>query len=280
LAVNTGNFIVDDVTPPGSVPDDLPDSPTGFPEEEAPIVFEAIEVEMDPTLLDCVPDAPCPPGWKPKETCTGQTNCGCSSCCGGSSSELAIEAGSNIYLEKIGNITRVHSLTPTVGMIRYRHTGAEATTIQMIGITGMGIVAVFKVPNVLSFILTGTPAADQVLVDREVEELTFGTPIQDGEEIQVMIRGIISANVITGTLPPHVADNLVFGEVPAEIPNGANTVFYTREPFAAGKISVYVNGLSQLSPADYTTIGNRAVVFNTAPLAGQTIEFDYQKASL
>lgn len=50
--------------------------------------------------------------------------------------------------------------------------------------------------------------------------------------------------------------------------NGFNVTFTTSFRFIPGTIRVYLNGLEQMSPDDYTEIDNHTIQFANPPLGG------------
>jgi hypothetical protein len=70
----------------------------------------------------------------------------------------------------------------------------------------------------------------------------------------------------------------VFGEVPGGSIDGANKNYGTLYPFSAGLLAVYLNGLRQRHPDDYSETGSQSFQMLAAPLPGDSISVDYTRA--
>jgi hypothetical protein len=57
--------------------------------------------------------------------------------------------------------------------------------------------------------------------------------------------------------------------------NGSNASFTTTQDFIPASIKVYVNGLLQLQPGGYSTIGNDSILFTSSPLTGDELQATY-----
>ncbi len=63
--------------------------------------------------------------------------------------------------------------------------------------------------------------------------------------------------------------------------DGYNTVFSSSFKFLAGTIRVYLNGLEQVSPTDYTEVDDQTIEFANPPIGGEDSDkvlLIYQKA--
>lgn len=63
---------------------------------------------------------------------------------------------------------------------------------------------------------------------------------------------------------------------PVGMINGVNVLFTTPEDFFINTTRVYLNGVRQNRDNDYTEIGNNAISFLIAPLAGDALLLDYE----
>jgi hypothetical protein len=66
-----------------------------------------------------------------------------------------------------------------------------------------------------------------------------------------------------------------WGETPAGAIDGSNTAYTSAHPFTSGLLAVYLNGLRQRSPADYSETGTQSFQFVNAPLPGDIVSIDY-----
>ena len=63
--------------------------------------------------------------------------------------------------------------------------------------------------------------------------------------------------------------------------DGVNVLFATAVPYVPGTITVFLNGLQQSDPNDYTETTNQSFTFVQAPIGGadpDRIEVTYQRA--
>jgi hypothetical protein len=67
----------------------------------------------------------------------------------------------------------------------------------------------------------------------------------------------------------------VWAETPSGTIDGANRSYTTANPYTAGLLGVYLNGLRQRPSFDYSETGAQSFQFVNAPLAGDTISVDY-----
>jgi collagen type VII alpha len=80
--------------------------------------------------------------------------------------------------------------------------------------------------------------------------------------------------------PPGTSGGIavqVWGETPTGTIDGSNRNYTTANPYTAGLLSVYLNGLRQRPTADYSETGNQSFQFLNAPLAGDSLSIDYIK---
>lgn len=68
--------------------------------------------------------------------------------------------------------------------------------------------------------------------------------------------------------------NWVNGELPVGLINGVNPIFTTANPFIAGSLCVYLNGLRQ-DAGDYSETSNQTFQFIIPPWVGSKIRIDY-----
>jgi hypothetical protein len=69
----------------------------------------------------------------------------------------------------------------------------------------------------------------------------------------------------------------IWGEVPTGAINGTNKNFTTLNTYAAGQLAVYLNGVRQRRPDDYTETSSSAFQLVSAPLSGDIVSVDYMK---
>jgi hypothetical protein len=69
----------------------------------------------------------------------------------------------------------------------------------------------------------------------------------------------------------------IWGETPTGAVNGANKGFTTAYSYAAGQLAVYLNGVRQRKPDDYSESGVQTFLFVSAPLTGDIVTADYMK---
>lgn len=68
---------------------------------------------------------------------------------------------------------------------------------------------------------------------------------------------------------------MVWGETPAGVVNGTNRSYTSANIYSPGLLGVYLNGLRQRHPDDYTETGSQSFQFVNAPLAGDQLTVDY-----
>lgn len=68
---------------------------------------------------------------------------------------------------------------------------------------------------------------------------------------------------------------MVWGETPAGTVDGSNLNFSSANPYRATFLSVFLNGLKQRHPSDYTETGIQSFRFVNAPLPGDSLSIDY-----
>jgi len=71
------------------------------------------------------------------------------------------------------------------------------------------------------------------------------------------------------------AVKFVWGEIPTGAINGTNQVFTTASAYSPGLLAVFLNGMRQRHPADYSETGSQTFQFVAAPLSGDSISIDY-----
>ena len=67
--------------------------------------------------------------------------------------------------------------------------------------------------------------------------------------------------------------SLVFNETPSGAINGSNQIFQTVQPFT--QLAVFLNGLRQRAPQDYTISNINTFIMVNAPPIGDTLSVDY-----
>jgi hypothetical protein len=85
----------------------------------------------------------------------------------------------------------------------------------------------------------------------------------------------------TGTEESGVATaNFMYDQTPNETPNGVLQVFSlpNSDAYVSGKIEVFLDGLLQLKPDDYSETAPTLITFVTAPRADESVRFNYIKA--
>lgn len=80
----------------------------------------------------------------------------------------------------------------------------------------------------------------------------------------------VGATVTTG------AGSFVIGETPSGLVNGSNATYTTDHAFVPETMQVFINGVSQTSGVDYTTIGTNTIIMNVSPIVGDYIRVNYK----
>ncbi len=75
---------------------------------------------------------------------------------------------------------------------------------------------------------------------------------------------------------PFAASNIVIGETPSGLINGANTTYTLANTPTTGTVALYLNGLRQRLTTDFTVATN-TITMTTAPATGDSLVADYQK---
>lgn len=73
------------------------------------------------------------------------------------------------------------------------------------------------------------------------------------------------------------SDDIVMGEIPTGLINGANATFTSLSQFIPEKIIVERNGITQRKNTDYTTTGNNTINLTFSPDTGESILINYIK---
>jgi hypothetical protein len=68
---------------------------------------------------------------------------------------------------------------------------------------------------------------------------------------------------------------MTWGETPIGVINGSNHDFSSVNPYRAGLLAVYLNGLRQRRTADYSETGSQSFSFVNPPLPGDSLSIDY-----
>jgi len=88
---------------------------------------------------------------------------------------------------------------------------------------------------------------------------------------QITLKNV-SSSVVTG---PGPSGSITWGEIPSGAIDGINRIFTTAYSYAAGKLGVYLNGIRQRRPNDYSETGSQTFQFLNAPLTGDSLSVDY-----
>lgn len=102
-----------------------------------------------------------------------------------------------------------------------------------------------------------------------VKPTNIFAPQDNSTSISVAAKGIKG--------DPETSANMVIGEVPTGLINGSNATFTTANPFVAGTVEVFVNGLRQTIIVDFNTSGNNTIQLIFSPLTGEVITVNYIK---
>lgn len=73
------------------------------------------------------------------------------------------------------------------------------------------------------------------------------------------------------------SSDIVMGEIPTGLINGANATFTSLSPFIPEKLIVERNGITQRKNIDYTTTGNNTINLTFSPDTGESILINYIK---
>lgn len=84
-------------------------------------------------------------------------------------------------------------------------------------------------------------------------------------------------NPFTGALDWTVAPILT-NQTPVETPNGTRTLFTlpNSDVYATGTLQVWLNGMLQRNPNDYTETSTSTITFVAAPLTSDIIQLSYR----
>lgn len=85
-------------------------------------------------------------------------------------------------------------------------------------------------------------------------------------------------NEIVGVFVPdpnEPIDSFISREVPAGNVDGSNRTFYSEFDFAASTLEVYLNGLLQEVDVEYTTSGQRTIIFSDPPAIDDEVLISY-----
>jgi len=86
-------------------------------------------------------------------------------------------------------------------------------------------------------------------------------------------------NAPSSTPPSGGAGSVVvWGETPTGSVDGSNVVFSTANAYASGRLGVYLNGIRQRRPNDYSETGTQSFQFSSPPLSGDSVSVDYTLA--
>jgi hypothetical protein len=92
------------------------------------------------------------------------------------------------------------------------------------------------------------------------------------------LRDDLSAAITSGGGGGTPASGVfIWGETPTGSINGTNKNFTTAFSYAAGQLAVYLNGVRQRRPNDYTETSSSAFQLINAPLTGDILSVDYMK---
>jgi hypothetical protein len=75
--------------------------------------------------------------------------------------------------------------------------------------------------------------------------------------------------------PPGAAGGMNWVVNESHATNGTTTLFTTAQVFIAGSLIVYLNGLRQVKPNDYSETTTQSFTMTTPPLATDTLLVDY-----
>lgn len=78
--------------------------------------------------------------------------------------------------------------------------------------------------------------------------------------------------------PNATTGQQVIGEVPSGAVNGSNATFTTEFSFQPESLRVYVNGIRQVIPDDYQSIGQFTIILAASPTVGENVQVDYLRA--
>jgi hypothetical protein len=114
-----------------------------------------------------------------------------------------------------------------------------------------------------------------MICEKQIEVTVFQEFSLDIEEPSQTKTELV---VLEGVRPFPVSGaglNMIFDETPTGLVNGSNLNFQTQFDFQLGGLLVYLNGLRQRDPQDYTETSTQTFSFTQAPLAGDQVRIDY-----
>jgi hypothetical protein len=91
------------------------------------------------------------------------------------------------------------------------------------------------------------------------------------------LRDDLSTAISAGGGGTPASGVFIWGEIPTGAINGTNKNFTTINTYAAGQLAVYLNGVRQRRPDDYSETSSSAFQLVSAPLSGDLLSIDYMK---
>lgn len=155
--------------------------------------------------------------------------------------------------------------------------GGVDKTVQMDRVTAVGNAILVKdaanAANYAEYTITGAGTDMGTYRQYPVTTTKYGGALPQNNAnttLTVFVQGA------TGGGGPPATGAMTFGEIPSGAINGTNQSYTAAHAFAAGRLSVFLNGLRQRPSADYNETSTTTFSFILAPLTGDTVSIDYQ----
>ena len=99
---------------------------------------------------------------------------------------------------------------------------------------------------------------------------------QTAKKLNLLVDDLSTAIASAGGGTPSSGVS-IWGETPTGAINGVNKSYTTAFSYATGQLGVYLNGVRQRRPDDYTETSATAFQLVSAPLTGDLLSVDYIK---
>lgn len=84
-------------------------------------------------------------------------------------------------------------------------------------------------------------------------------------------------DLITSQMALATASDEIAGEIPTGLINGSNPVFLAAHDFIPESVVVYVNGVMQQRPDEFTTSGPRTIILADSPGVNEEVLICYTR---
>jgi len=118
-------------------------------------------------------------------------------------------------------------------------------------------------------IVDGQPPAVKIEVPEGLTDVNFPQEVIVRSEQVDLLFPVVGIGQVQG--------QQVWGETPSGVIDGVNRDYTSANAFIIHLLAVYLNGLRQKYPDDYSETGSQSFRFNSAPLPGDSLSIDYTK---